>query len=74
MNTNTALQKAIEHLGTQAALAQALGVVQPAVSNWLRRGVPPERCLPIEQATRGAVSRHDLRPDVFGPKPTRRRA
>lgn len=23
----------------------------------------------IEQATRGAVSRHDLRPDVFGPAP-----
>lgn len=28
----------------------------------------------IEQATAGAVTRHDLRPDIFDPAPKRKRA
>ena len=38
-----------------------------AVSQWVR--VPPARCLVIEAATRGRVTRHELRPDVYGPRP-----
>jgi DNA-binding transcriptional regulator YdaS (Cro superfamily) len=31
--------------------------------------VPADRCLPIERATGGAVTRYDLRPDIFGDAP-----
>ncbi len=33
------------------------------------RRVPAHRCLAIEAATKGAVTRYELRPDVFGPAP-----
>lgn len=38
-----------------------------AVSQWER--VPAARCLVIEQATRRRVTRHELRPDIYGPPP-----
>ncbi|WP_082823554.1 MULTISPECIES: helix-turn-helix domain-containing protein [unclassified Rhodanobacter] len=69
-----ALDKAIDHAGGVTALAEKLGVRQSVVSNWRTRGasprVPAARCIAIEQATGGAVTRHDLRPDVFG-EPTK---
>jgi DNA-binding transcriptional regulator YdaS (Cro superfamily) len=52
---------------TQAELARRLGVRSQHITNWRARGVPPARCLAIENATEGAVTRYDLRPDVFGP-------
>lgn len=62
------LNKAIDAAGGVGKLAERLGIVQTAVSNWRIRGrVPAEQCLAIEAAT--GVSRHDLRPDVFGPAP-----
>ena len=63
-----ALQAAIRGpLGTQAAVARIVGVSPQAVSEILRRGrrVPAEWCLALEQATGGAVTRHDLRPDLY---------
>lgn len=73
-----ALDKAIDHAGGVTALAEKLGVRQSVVSNWRTRGVSPrvpaERCIAIEQATKGAVTRHDLRPDVFGPAPAQAQA
>nr|WP_289959243.1 YdaS family helix-turn-helix protein [Xanthomonas arboricola]MDN0202824.1 YdaS family helix-turn-helix protein [Xanthomonas arboricola pv. corylina] len=54
--------------GGRRALAKALGIKSPSISGWYDRGkVPVERVLAIETAT--GVSRHDLRPDVFGPSP-----
>jgi DNA-binding transcriptional regulator YdaS (Cro superfamily) len=59
------LKKAISHLGSQVALAAALGVVPQAVHNWIRRGnIPAEHCPKIERATHGAVRCEDLRPDM----------
>lgn len=50
--------------GGPAALAKAIGGVSPqAVSQWKK--VPAERVLDVERLT--GISRHDLRPDVFGP-------
>lgn len=52
-------------------LAKRLGVSKQAVSHW-RKGryrVPAERCLAIEEATEGKVTRYALRPDVFGSAP-----
>ena len=58
--------------GKQSDLARILGVTPQAVNQWVQgtRPVPAQHCLAIEQATAGSVSRHDLRPDVFGPAPT----
>jgi len=60
-----ALRKAIEIVGGQAALGEACGVWQTAVSNWLKReNVPAEYCPAIEKATKGLVLCEQLRPDV----------
>jgi len=64
-----AVQAAARILGSQAALARALGVTPVTVGQWLKpdlstgRGVPPKQCVRIEQLTAGQVSRRDLRPD-----------
>ncbi len=58
------LQRAITILGGQVSLATALGVVQSAISGWLKRGrVPIKYCAAIERATAGEVTRRDLRPN-----------
>lgn len=59
----------IEKLGGVTKAAGILGVKNPStIANWRTRGrVPPERVLEIESLT--GISRHSLRPDVFGPKP-----
>ncbi|GAB3380819.1 hypothetical protein GCM10027567_26550 [Spongiibacter taiwanensis] len=64
----SAIQRAIDLLESQKSLADFLGVTESAVSKWKRTGVvPPHRCRAIAQATDGAISVHDLRPDIFGP-------
>lgn len=77
------LQKTIELAGGQNQLAKKitawhavrgadLVVRQQYVWKWLRSKspMPPaEHCRAIEDITRGAVTIHDLRPDVFGPTP-----
>lgn len=71
MDTQTPLELAIERVGSQQALADALGIKSPSITDWHRRGkIPAERCLAIESLT--GISRHALRPDVFGPAPKRR--
>lgn len=51
--------------GRSLDLARSIGVSPPMVSDWStgKKGVPAERCVPIERATHGAVTRKDLRPD-----------
>lgn len=51
--------------GRSLAIAQAVGVTPPVVSDWVtgKKGVPVERCVAIEIATGGEVTRRDLRPD-----------
>ena len=49
--------------GGRAALADFLGVTQAAIGNWRLRGaVPVEHCAQLEIATKGRVTRRDLRP------------
>lgn len=52
-------------LGSQAALARAVGVAPAMVSQWLKgvRPVAVERAAQIEAATNGAIKRWDLFPD-----------
>ena len=62
-----ALDRAIEILGTQDALAAGLGIKSPSISEWRKRGqVPHERCADIERITGGQVTRAQLRPDLWG--------
>lgn len=51
--------------GGQTRLAKEVGVPPQLMYQWVReiRPVPVERCVAIERATNGAVTRRDLRPD-----------
>ena len=73
MNTHDApLKKAISVIGGTTKLAKAISatgkkVRHSTVYKWMSGRVPAEYCIAIEKAT--GVSRHDLRPDVFGNSP-----
>jgi len=62
---NEALDKAIAACGSSRMLARAIGVSPQAVSQWRR--VPVGRVLAVEAIT--GISRHELRPDIYGPQP-----
>lgn len=49
--------------GASGLAAKIGGISSQAISQWKR--VPAERVLEVERAT--GVSRHALRPDIFGP-------
>lgn len=70
MDTKTPLDEAITNAGSQAALARGIGVSQQLISYWIKKGgkVPAEYVPLVERE--GLVSRHHLRPDVFGPPPS----
>ena len=72
MTPQDALSKAIKNAGGIKAVAEHFGIEIPAVYQWMNRKTPPTRVLALEELT--GVSRHDLRPDVFGPKPKKGRA
>lgn len=58
---NVAINKAIEHCGSQTALANACGVSQNAVSLWLNGGGISAKYIPrIVKATKGKVSSDEL--------------
>lgn len=61
---NQGVLRAVEVAGSQMALADLLGVRQPAVFRWLYSNVTPERAKEIEDAT--GVPRGLIRPDIFG--------
>lgn len=64
------LDRAIEAAGGVTKLAGLLKLRQSVVSNWRMRGqVSAQHVLTVESLT--GVSRHDLRPDVFGAAPTK---
>lgn len=67
MNDQTALETAIKTIGNQSKLARVVGVTPQAISHKLKHGttVPAEWCAPIEEATEGKITRHQLRPDLF---------
>jgi DNA-binding transcriptional regulator YdaS (Cro superfamily) len=59
------IEKAVRIVGGLTALANMIGVSAPTVHEWktLKRPVPVLRCVSISQATNGAVTLQDLRPD-----------
>lgn len=52
---------------TQSEMAARLGVYQSMVSQWIcgTRPVSAKKAKAIEVATKGALQRHQLRPDIF---------
>lgn len=60
-----AVEKAAKLIGSQVAMAAALGVSKAAVNQWKSEGrqVPLVHCLAIERRTGSLVTRRDLRPD-----------
>ncbi|MEQ1403861.1 Cro/CI family transcriptional regulator [Neorhizobium sp. Rsf11] len=65
MTTNTlALDEAISAVGSASELARRLGITPAAVLQWDQ--VPPTRVLAVEEIS--GVSRHRLRPDIYGPE------
>ncbi|WP_434779058.1 transcriptional regulator [Neisseria sp. Ec49-e6-T10] len=63
----TGLEKAILYFGSQAALGRQLGLQRSAINSWVKKRsiIPAETAISIEKITNGAVSREDLRPDLF---------
>lgn len=55
------MQRAIDAAGGVSALARAIGVAQPSISNWTR--VPSDRVVAVEKAT--GIPRQRLRPDLY---------
>ena len=62
-----AFRSLVVQAGSQSAFQRRTGIKQQTVSNLLRRGdlLPPEYVLTTEREF--GVSRHVLRPDIFGP-------
>jgi DNA-binding transcriptional regulator YdaS (Cro superfamily) len=60
---------------TQQQFADLIGKTQGAVSQWLQghSRISAENAVLIERATGGAVTKEELRPDIFG-KPVKRGA
>lgn len=63
------LQKAVALCGSQAELARRAGVQQPSINKALTaKRISAELAVKVEKATNGAVTRWELRPDLW-PKP-----
>lgn len=65
--TKEYLLEAINAVGGQSQLADALNIKQGHIGMWVHRdkkAPPAEYVLKIEEIT--GISRHKLRPDVFG--------
>lgn len=59
------LRNAIDHMGGQSATARRFNTTVQVVHNWLSRGRIPAAYAPlIEDATNGAFTANQLRPDI----------
>lgn len=61
------LKKAIGLAGGLPKLARIAGVTVSTLCEWTR--VPTRHVIKIERALNGAITRHEMRPDVFGEEP-----
>jgi DNA-binding transcriptional regulator YdaS (Cro superfamily) len=63
MTEHEAIKEAIRLSGRSTSVAEALGITPQAVRAWDR--CPAERVLVMERLCGGAVTRHQLRPDLY---------
>ena len=61
------IARAVSLHGSQAKLADVIGCSQQQISYLLKaKTISAEMALKIDTATSGAVSKNELRPDIFG--------
>ena len=67
MGKNPLIEEAIRIKGRQSDLARAIGCAQQTISKLLNGEirVSAEQAVAIHKATRGAVPKYSLRPDLF---------
>ena len=64
----THVERAVLRYGSQAKLAEAIGRSQQQISYLMSaKSISAEMAAKLDRATEGEVSKHDLRPDIFGP-------
>ena len=63
-------KKAVNHFGSQRALAEALGITQPSVAEW-GEFPPPLRQIQIEAVTNGDL---EAEPSCIRRRPSERRS
>jgi DNA-binding transcriptional regulator YdaS (Cro superfamily) len=64
MNSDSAIERAIDAAGGLSALSRKLGDISPqAIFKWRRGGVPSKRVIAVERVT--GITRHELRPDLY---------
>jgi len=68
MKIRKQIEKAITLTGSQQKLAEKVGCSQQFISLLAREAVKvsAEMALALDKATDGKVSKHKLRPDIFG--------
>lgn len=56
-----------QRMAVRQHLADQVGVGTACIGHWLAgiRQIPAERAVQLEQATDGAITRYELRPDLF---------
>jgi len=70
----THIERAVTMHGSQVKLAKEVGCSQQYISWLLKDGgqISAEMAIAFEKATNSGISRHDLRPDIFGAAPKAR--
>ncbi|WP_366526518.1 Cro/CI family transcriptional regulator [Acidiferrobacter sp.] len=71
MDITFVIKRAVQAMGSQAALARSIGVTQASVSLWSQGKRRPrvDHALAIEAATRGVVRCSDIYPEIFKKTP-----
>jgi DNA-binding transcriptional regulator YdaS (Cro superfamily) len=69
-----ALERAITLAGNAHRLARLCEVAPQQIPKWLRSGkTPAHRCIQIERLLKEAITRYELRPDIYPPEDYKRR-
>lgn len=65
---NLEIIAAVRLFGSQTEFAKIVGVKQPSVFSWMSGKTKPsaKNAIQIEKATNGALTRAEIRPDIFG--------
>ncbi len=63
-----ALAKAVKILGSKTKVAEAIDVSPEILHSWMAKsncGISPRYVIPLEEATKGKVTRYELRSDIY---------
>jgi DNA-binding transcriptional regulator YdaS (Cro superfamily) len=65
---NLEIIAAVKLFSSQSEFARIIGVKQPSVFGWMSGKTKPsaKSAIKIEKATNGALTRAEIRPDIFG--------